>query len=106
MQPGSCSSLVHRNEEAWEPTPSRKIIVLVEGVLALERQRGLRDEWRAGVRYEGEWKDGVEHGVGTLIEVDGSTFYGFWAGGKMHGEGVRLPCRMTLLLCLFIFFGS
>lgn len=28
--------------------------------------------------------------MGTLIEVDGSTFYGFWAGGKMHGEGVRV----------------
>lgn len=42
----------------------------------------------AGARYEGEWKEGVEHGVGTLIEVDGSTFYGFWAEGKMHGEGV------------------
>lgn len=52
---------------------------------------GIRgDDTAAGVRYEGEWKDGVEHGVGTLIEVDGSTFYGFWADGKMHGEGVRI----------------
>ena len=42
-----------------------------------------------GVRYEGEWRDGREHGAGTLVETDGSTFYGFWADGCRHGEGVR-----------------
>lgn len=51
------------------------------------------------MRYEGEWKDGMEHGVGTLTEADGSTFYGFWAEGKMHGEGVRnvRSCHVLLL---------
>ncbi len=55
-----------------------------------------------GLRYEGEWKDGMEHGVGTLTEADGSTFYGFWAEGKMHGEGVRI----VRALCAFYWLAS
>ena len=43
----------------------------------------------AGDRYEGEWADGREHGVGTAIGVDGSRFYGSWQAGKLHGKGVR-----------------
>ena len=47
----------------------------------------------AGARYEGEWRDGQEHGVGTLVEMDGSAYYGFWSKGALHGEGVRpLSC--------------
>ena len=41
-----------------------------------------------GDRYEGEWVKGKEHGTGTAIAPDGSTFYGFWTDGKRHGEGV------------------
>lgn len=43
----------------------------------------------AGDRYEGEWADGREDGVGTAIGVDGSRFYGSWQAGKLHGKGVR-----------------
>ena len=42
----------------------------------------------AGDKYEGEWKNGRENGVGTSMAADGSTFYGFWLDGLMHGEGV------------------
>ena len=41
-----------------------------------------------GDKYEGEWRDGRENGVGTSMAADGSTFYGFWLDGLMHGEGV------------------
>lgn len=44
----------------------------------------------AGDRYEGEWENGRESGVGTLISSDGNTFYGFWSEGRMHGEGVGI----------------
>ena len=51
------------------------------------------------MRYEGEWRNGQEHGVGTLVEPDGSAYYGFWSQGKLHGEGVLLscphPCSLT-----------
>lgn len=46
----------------------------------------------AGDKYEGEWKNGRENGVGTSMAADGSTFYGFWLDGLMHGEGVSVPC--------------
>ncbi len=52
-----------------------------------------------GVRYEGEWKDGREHGVGTLVEADGSTFYGFWVDGRLHGEGVRAQLSCCNPVC-------
>lgn len=59
---------------------------------------------RTGVRYEGEWKDGREHGAGTLVETDGSTFYGFWVDGRRHGDGVRWLAHM-LGLCMVWFAG-
>ena len=31
--------------------------------------------------------------MGTLVEKDGSAYYGFWSKGALHGEGVRpLSC--------------
>ncbi len=45
----------------------------------------------AGDRYEGEWEDGKEHGAGTAVASDGSSFFGTWVHGKRHGEGVS-PC--------------
>lgn len=60
----------------------------------------------AGDRYEGEWADGKEDGMGTAIGRDGSRFYGSWQAGKLHGKGVRNPrdaCRLLLYaLCSFI----
>jgi hypothetical protein len=35
----------------------------------------------------GEFKDGVSHGTGRIVEVDGSTYNGEWKKGKMHGQG-------------------
>jgi hypothetical protein len=43
----------------------------------------------AGDRYEGEWREGREDGMGTAIGADGSRFYGAWQAGKLHGKGVR-----------------
>ena len=49
----------------------------------------------AGERYEGEWQRGREEGVGTFVAPDGSTFYGSWRGGQMHGEGVYKPSAVA-----------
>lgn len=54
----------------------------------------------AGDKYEGEWKEGRENGVGTSIAADGSTFYGFWLDGHMHGEGVRAWQSFHILISL------
>ena len=55
----------------------------------------------AANRYEGEWRNGLENGVGTFIGADGATFYGPWSGGKMHGQIVS-PFLEASSICLFI----
>lgn len=54
----------------------------------------------AGDRYEGEWEDGKEHGAGTAVASDGSSFFGTWVHGKRHGEGVSLcfHCLHSLMV--------
>ena len=62
--------------------------------------------WPSGDRYEGEWRAGRENGVGTSISMDGSTYYGFFLDGRMHGEGVSWssmcntcrPCGEQIML--------
>ena len=44
-----------------------------------------------GERYEGEWREGVESGTGTLVAADGGTCYAGWQGGQMHGRCVYTP---------------
>ncbi len=38
-------------------------------------------------RYEGEWKDGRQHGVGTWFFPDGSKYNGQFKNGKYDGVG-------------------
>lgn len=40
-----------------------------------------------GMNYEGQFKDGVEDGEGTMYMSDGSKFVGFFKQGKMNGVG-------------------
>ena len=45
----------------------------------------------AGDRYDGEFKDGQEDGIGIFTWADGSTYNGFWQGGLKAGVGVYRP---------------
>ena len=57
----------------------------------------------AGDRYDGEFKDGREDGIGIFTWRDGSTFHGFWCHGKKDGIGVGFLCWHTsfsTLTCL------
>ena len=38
-----------------------------------------------GVSYEGEWKDGVFHGQGTMTFANGATLSGEFKDGEPHG---------------------
>ncbi len=38
-------------------------------------------------RYEGEYKNGLKHGVGTMKFPNKDVYEGEWADNKMHGEG-------------------
>ena len=38
--------------------------------------------------YDGQWYDGMKHGIGKMIYPDGSSYEGEWANGEREGEGV------------------
>jgi len=41
-----------------------------------------------GLKYEGEWADGLYNGYGKLTHTDGQTYEGFFVNDLMSGEGV------------------
>ena len=41
-----------------------------------------------GSKYEGEWKDGKQHGQGTYSWHDGDQYVGEWKDDKPHGQGI------------------
>ena len=45
----------------------------------------------SGDRYDGEFKEGQEDGIGIFTWADGSTYNGFWQGGLKAGVGVYRP---------------
>ena len=45
--------------------------------------------------YEGEWKDNLKHGVGTLAEK-GRLYKGYFEKDKKHGKGVILNLETKL----------
>jgi hypothetical protein len=38
--------------------------------------------------YDGEWKDGMHHGVGKMAWRNGNEYEGGWKEGKQHGDGI------------------
>jgi hypothetical protein len=43
----------------------------------------------SGRSYEGDWKDGVPGGFGTLKQKDGTVEKGEFKDGKLHGTGTK-----------------
>jgi hypothetical protein len=47
------------------------------------------DTYEDGSKYEGEWKNGKQHGRGVYYRSNGTIAYeGDFKNGKMHGYGV------------------
>ena len=45
--------------------------------------------WSDGAVYEGDWKDDLRHGDGTMIYFNEEAKYvGEWINNKKHGQGV------------------
>ncbi|TNV80594.1 hypothetical protein FGO68_gene10335 [Halteria grandinella] len=40
-----------------------------------------------GYQYQGEWKQGNQHGQGKALYLDGQSYDGGWEFGSWHGEG-------------------
>jgi len=45
--------------------------------------------WSSGERYEGSWKENKRHGYGTQTYVDGSTYEGGWCEDQEYGYGKK-----------------
>ena len=39
------------------------------------------------ITFSGEWKDGEQHGQGSMTYVDGTCYTGEWKFGKRSGHG-------------------
>lgn len=43
-----------------------------------------------GVEYEGQWKNGLRHGNGTLKYKNGAYYQGEWQNGMKNGKGTMV----------------
>jgi len=50
-------------------------------------QNGVLSSHKTGMKYEGEWKNGLRDGEGCMTYPDESTYNGHWEGGMRHGTG-------------------
>lgn len=48
---------------------------------------GCRGRLPDGFRYEGELREGKQHGTGSIIWASGERYDGGWREGKPHGHG-------------------
>ncbi|MCZ6617127.1 MAG: hypothetical protein O7E57_03260 [Gammaproteobacteria bacterium] len=46
-----------------------------------------RYEWPNGRSYQGGWKQGLPHGVGSEFLPNGERYHGMWQQGARHGHG-------------------
>lgn len=66
-----------------------------------------------GARYEGQWKDDLQHGYGIETWNDGSKYEGNYLNGKKQGKGVYIWAdgythmkEIKGELCLIIFLDK
>jgi hypothetical protein len=61
------------------------------GVLAQETRVDIQQYDNGGI-YEGEFRNGVQHGTGTYRLPNGYEYTGEWVDGEIRGQGVaRFP---------------
>ena len=61
-----------------------------QGALAPTTPAGRQTITYPYARYEGEVRDGLPHGRGTMTWNNGTRYYeGEWQAGKKHGQGIR-----------------
>lgn len=49
-----------------------------------------------GQQYQGQWKNGLRHGLGTLTNKDGSQYHGLFNKDQVAGEG-RVKMAATVV---------
>mmetsp|Transcript_5875 Transcript_5875/g.9678 ORF Transcript_5875/g.9678 Transcript_5875/m.9678 type:complete len:232 (+) Transcript_5875:51-746(+) len=53
------------------------------------------DSLQEKARYEGDYKDGLKHGVGKMVYPNGDVYEGEWFENKMQGEGTYTYKKTT-----------
>ena len=43
--------------------------------------------WNNGKKYEGQFENDCQHGMGTCYYMNGKMYVGQWKNGLCHGEG-------------------
>ena len=79
---GLCTLRARYTLQAGVDVTARSMLDTVAS-LSLLAQGTLK--WATGERYDGEWANGQENGIGTFTWPDGSTFHGYWEHGKKNG---------------------
>ena len=61
--------------------------------------------WPDGTKYEGYWKDDLQHDKGIEVKVDGSSYNGEFKMGKKHGHGVQQKWnKLFIIINSWIYF--
>jgi len=64
-----------------------------EGGRAVFDSKKCKETRGNGKIFEGEWKRGRPHGMGTMTNADGDIYKGQWLNGKAHGKGTMESTR-------------
>ena len=91
---------VERAQKQWEEAIKDEVEMVSEWFEPIEDDRELRVDdkgklqgrarctWPEGQVYEGQWKDGRQHGRGTERLEDGEVFVRQFQDGQRHGKGM------------------
>lgn len=63
------------------------LLPLICALLVVGPIEAKKKKYSNGDYYEGEWKKGAPHGIGTMKYADGSVYEGNWELGKRNGQG-------------------
>lgn len=60
---------------------------LILGLLISGTVEAKKKKYPNGDYYEGKWKKGTPHGLGTMTYANGNIYIGEWIYGEYNGEG-------------------
>lgn len=63
-------------------------VLLLIGLIFSMQVEAKKVKYPNGDYYEGKWKKGTPHGLGTMIYVNGNTYRGNWTYGVKDGHGI------------------
>ena len=63
------------------------LLLLICALLVVGPIEAKKKKYPNGDYYEGEWKKGAPHGIGTMKYADGSVYEGNWHYGEPNGTG-------------------